>query len=349
MRIRKLRTGFTLVELLVVIAIIGVLVGLLLPAVQAAREAGRRLQCSNNLKQMSLASTSFETAKRRAVPYQSVFAVNKNAAGTTYKVGGWAVTILPYIEEQVLADLWDDTSLNASWATYNDLFPSIPGFQCPTDTSNDTEAFAKNSYAINAGFYYAESPTATLTALGYPAAVNAQVLRATAKENSASYNHAPADGYGYNASGLKYAGFRDGTSSTILYSENLQADAWNSVSLGSNDTVRHRIGIGWLYRLDNPAQTTKVDSTNTVITADQVLPVNRINGDKLNPANKGLAIAARPSSQHSGTVNIALADGSVRGLSDTIDYHIYTALMTPMSGQSDAPFHKYPLKATDYE
>ena len=348
MRKRKFETGFTLVELLVVIAIIGVLVGLLLPAVQAAREAGRRLQCSNNLKQVTLASTNFETTKKKCVPYQSTFAVNKTGGSSSYKVGSWVVTLLPFMEEQPVADLWNDTALNSSWATYTDLFPSLPGLQCPTDTTNDAEPLAKNSYAINTGFFPIFLASQA-TPLGYTGTFNAQVTKATAKENSASYNGASADGYGYNATGLKYAGFRDGLSSTILYSENLQADAWNSVSLGADDTARYRIGIGWLYRLDDPSKTTKVDSTNTVITADQVLPVNRINGDKLNPSIKGQAVAARPSSMHTGVVNIALADGSVRTMSDTIDYHIYTSLMTPMTAQSDAPYHRYVLKATDYE
>ena len=347
---RKLgtRAGFTLVELLVVIAIIGVLVGLLLPAVQAAREAGRRTQCANNIKQLALGSTNFETTRKKAVPYQAAFALTRSGSVTSYKVGSWAVSLFPYLEQQPLLDLWNDPTLNAGWAGNAELFSTIPSLECPSDTSNDNEVNARNSYAINTGFFPVFL-AGQETPLGYAIPVPAQVARATAKENSGSYNAAPNDGHAPNAAGLKYAGFRDGLSNTLLWSENMQADAWNSVSLGADDTVRYRLGFGWMYRLDNPAQTTKVDASNNPIIADQVVPVNRINGDKLNPSIKGTIPAARPSSNHSGVVNIGLADGSVRTLNEIIDYHVYTALVTPMTAQSDAPFHRYNLKAADYE
>ena len=91
--------GFTLVELLVVISIIGILVALLLPAVQAAREAARRMQCGNNLKQIGLALHNYHTAVR-TFPYGADFA-------GTYTGATWAASILPYLEQQnmIQADL----------------------------------------------------------------------------------------------------------------------------------------------------------------------------------------------------------------------------------------------------
>jgi prepilin-type N-terminal cleavage/methylation domain-containing protein len=345
MRKRTLKTGFTLVELLVVIAIIGVLVGLLLPAVQAAREAGRRTQCANNLKQMALASTNFETTKKRCVPYQELFGVRKQPYGA--KIGSWAVTLLPYIEEQSLADVWIDPTNSptdpSAWASYSqDWFPRIPGFVCPSDNFSDDELFASNSYAINAGFYYVY----TNGPPGFAALSNDEKeLRATAKQNSASYNGAP--GFGFNKTGLKYSGYRDGLSSTLLWSENLQAKSWNSVSAGPDNSVRHFIGFGWLYRLDSPSSVTS--GNNAVSQSDPVQEINRINGDKLNESKYGTIDAARPSAMHTGVVNGALADGSTRTFSDAMDYHVYSALLTPMTGQSDVPFNKYILKAADYE
>ena len=88
--------GFTLVELLVVIAIIGILVALLLPAIQAAREAARRSQCLNNLKQMSLASANFESTNNKLPPSRM-----------PCQIGTWAVALWPYVEQQSLADAWD--------------------------------------------------------------------------------------------------------------------------------------------------------------------------------------------------------------------------------------------------
>jgi prepilin-type N-terminal cleavage/methylation domain-containing protein len=101
------RRGFTLVELLVVIAIIGILIALLLPAVQAAREAARRAQCSNNLKQIGLAILNYESA-------QTVF-----PPGGLYRSSGyghsWWVRMLPYVEQEQIEGLFDDRSGSTGW------------------------------------------------------------------------------------------------------------------------------------------------------------------------------------------------------------------------------------------
>ena len=99
------RSGFTLVELLVVIAIIGVLVALLLPAIQAAREAARRSQCVNNMKQLGLGALNFESAKKQLPP--SGQCDSTGGASTTYMVHSVATYILPYIEQQTIYDMFD--------------------------------------------------------------------------------------------------------------------------------------------------------------------------------------------------------------------------------------------------
>ena len=105
MRKFSYRNGFTLVELLVVIAIIGILVGLLLPAVQAAREAARRMQCGNNLKQMGLALHNYESGFKKLPP--AAYGANPlkgEPSGEDDDGFGWMVSILPYIEQQSLYD-----------------------------------------------------------------------------------------------------------------------------------------------------------------------------------------------------------------------------------------------------
>ena len=122
---QKLRPGFTLVELLVVIAIIGVLVGLLLPAVQAAREAARRMQCSNNLKQIALPMHNYESTYRSLPP---AYTVDEN--GTP--LHSWRTLLLPYMEQQALyqkIDLtkpWDHPENAAAYET------RVSIFECPS-------------------------------------------------------------------------------------------------------------------------------------------------------------------------------------------------------------------------
>ncbi|MBB3209501.1 prepilin-type N-terminal cleavage/methylation domain-containing protein [Rhodopirellula rubra] len=181
---KRLRPGFTLVELLVVIAIIGVLVGLLLPAVQAAREAARRMSCSNNFKQLGLAVHNYHSAYNQ-LPMQG--------GGTTKEVGAspsasglaqvaadvpaatnalelsWLVGLTPFIEQQAL---WEQISnprqipagifqpmgptprrrlQDHSKFPYDPWVTEVPGFRCPSDPGVGLPAFARTNYAACMG------------------------------------------------------------------------------------------------------------------------------------------------------------------------------------------------------
>ena len=120
--LRSHRPGFTLVELLVVIAIIGVLVALLLPAVQSAREAARRMSCSNNLKQLSLGLHNYEDTHKAFPP-----------AGIDSNHMGWAVMLLPYIEQKALFDQFNFN--RGSWNSFNRITlvqgVRIKAYLCP--------------------------------------------------------------------------------------------------------------------------------------------------------------------------------------------------------------------------
>lgn len=146
------RSGFTLVELLVVIAIIGVLVALLLPAVQAAREAARRTSCGNNIRQLGLAAQNFHDTMGYLPPSR----LANNSANNQTNWMTWAVVILPYIEQANFADAWD---LRKAYETHPEATTkqAVAAFFCPSRRapnsvfSNDTPSGALSDYAACGG------------------------------------------------------------------------------------------------------------------------------------------------------------------------------------------------------
>lgn len=149
------RRGFTLIELLVVIAIIAILIALLLPAVQQAREAARRTQCKNNLKQMGIAFHNFQDVHQQlpngARDGSDTDPLNDCCNSETRRGWSWAYHILPYMEQQNLFDLGDE---NDPIGTQNLVAQqAVKGFYCPTrrDPVADGSGFYRNDYAGNAG------------------------------------------------------------------------------------------------------------------------------------------------------------------------------------------------------
>lgn len=202
----KSRRGFTLVELLVVIAIIGILVGLLLPAVQAAREAARRMQCSNNMKQLGLATHNYESTYKR-LPSGWV------SNGLSGEPGwGWSAALLPFMEGSNLANRID-WRLAIEEATHDDVRVSVvPTFLCPSDP-------APNIFGIAEGDGHGHEHESSID--------DGEILFRISKSNyvgmfgtfeleDAPYN---GDGMYYGNSRIKFRDVTDGLSNTIMVGE----------------------------------------------------------------------------------------------------------------------------------
>ncbi len=157
------RGGFTLVELLVVIAIIGILVALLLPAVQSARESARRMKCVNSLRNLALAVLNYESS-RGVLPPSTTVDLTEDSTGNN---GSWGIhgRILPYLEEQAVADLVDLEQAWDSQMAIDGLQISV--FSCPTDrsanvlrdTGDSRPDLYPTSYGFNMGTWFVFDPT----------------------------------------------------------------------------------------------------------------------------------------------------------------------------------------------
>ncbi len=217
------QNGFTLVELLVVIAIIGILVGLLLPAVQAAREAARRMQCSNNLKQLGLAALNYESTFSKFPP-NHIFArpiINPTTANGAADVvnmecWGWHVLLMPQFEQTAMYNQLNVTQIslmgfirNATPAQFALLQQEISTFRCPSDSG---ESIAKPARHWGGGV-----GTAASSRGNWESGLTNYVSNRGVRDNPQTVK----DCFGVLQENLaqKIGGITDGTSNTIIFGE----------------------------------------------------------------------------------------------------------------------------------
>ena len=310
--------GFTLVELLVVIAIIGILIALLLPAVQAAREAARRSQCSNNIKQLGLAFHNYHDTFKSFPPGYGIMRTAYGAGGGGGIELTWCVRLFPFIEQTALADIVD-WNTNYHVSQHPVYAARIPAFECPSDAeavirmnedgtcipTNTSYKFGRLSYGGNFGLGCMECPIVGKVATVPP--INPMTERV---RGVLSFNW-----------GIQMSGLTDGTSQTALVAE---------IIVGSGCYYRgmHAYDEGCPVMFSYTPNSAVPDMGPSCTAAVQALQPPQapcISGSK----NKPLHTAR---SYHPGGVQVGLGDGSVRFVSETIDLFTWQALSTP-SGQ----------------
>jgi prepilin-type N-terminal cleavage/methylation domain-containing protein/prepilin-type processing-associated H-X9-DG protein len=326
---RAFRTGFTLVELLVVIAIIGLLVALLLPAVQAAREAARRSQCQNNLRQLAIAAQNHHAAKGR---FPSGLDQSFFTSAPSYRGSSLFVFLLPYLEEANVLAAWDyNDPLNNTLAGPNSITAAVMSVLiCPSDQ-------IQTNPVVYQGIYYG------LTSYGgnggsrssFPTLATADgVFHTTGPAAEPSTAQLP----------IRLRDITDGTSHVLFFGERSQSDP-------NYDAFA---AMGWAqYPFASTGWWAPVDRRGIGhVTMSAYSPINfRMAYGPANGASNVPPVVNDGTfqyyvdyricswgSEHPGGANFALVDGSVRFIGDDLSQQLLESLSTRAGGEIFDPF-----------
>ena len=310
---RRRRIGFTLIELLVVIAIIAILVALLLPAVQQAREAARRIQCKNDLKQMGLAFHNYYDAHRALPPGYVARGVTPGdpASDETGPGFAWGTLLLPYLEQGPLSNQLNMEGDATDLENLNVARTFIPTFHCPSDTAPQT-------FTVSDGLVDYELGSSNYVGIfGYGSLTNAPGLP-------------NPPGLLFRNSASRFRDITDGVSNTMLLGERASEHDFTSgtAAVDANST--------WYAALPNVMRPSGMMMMGPEGSASLVLGhvgQTMMNGMEMHHTPNNTNHIANFSSRHEGGIQFVMADGSVHFLSENIDYNTFRWLGERADGE----------------
>jgi len=329
------RRGFTLVELLVVIAIIGTLVGLLLPAVQSARERSRQLTCNNNLAELGKAMISFATSGKGRFPGSlQLQAMDPSipSAQDPYPATSaidieisWAAKLLPQIDQKSNWDslLLGNFGLNATIANDASRLPKLDIFLCPSDARTNPKDPAL-TYVANTG--------------ARDALVAAATPQSDYRANGIFNNLVP----GFEGQKVRFpADIKDGSATTLMLSENVHKDESGTTAVNSSWLRTSAFISGTPAQGEQPFGMVWVvpDTGNPSVLNPSPAVQERFNRDTTFPATyAGTGEQfTRPASEHPEIFIAVFVGGNTRSISEAIEYRVYQQLMTPNGAKSIWP------------
>ncbi|QDU78276.1 Type II secretion system protein G precursor [Bremerella volcania] len=312
-RPKKQSRGFTLVELLVVIAIIGVLIALLLPAVQQAREAARRMSCSNQMKQIGLALHNYHDTHLSFPPgavsghvtcVNGTTPLGGNSNECTQTFAPWTVLILPFAEQNSLHDQFDFTRIfspfSSSCSSPNKQyqFEPLEMYKCPSDPNSGGDAPTLNYLACQGG--------------GDPGTVNAELHVACAGTSSPT-RYFFTNGMFYNNSPTRFSDVTDGMTNTFMVGESMY-----HFLLGSHPGIATRETSWASGQLVNSVFATPITlcaAANPINSATPVATTHQL-----------AEMTSTFGSRHPGGCMFTLGDASVRFFSENMDLAVYRSM-----------------------
>jgi prepilin-type N-terminal cleavage/methylation domain-containing protein/prepilin-type processing-associated H-X9-DG protein len=329
-RASLLERGFTLVELLVVIAIIGVLVALLLPAVQAAREAARRTQCANNHKQAGLACINYADAKRFFPPATGNFDDNVPRPPQE-EAWGYIAYILPYIERTALYESFDK---RYSWRDANNEIPTttpLSEFKCPSYDSVQRVVVNSSGYSglfgvsdesplathirgvMGANTQFEDMPFFCDTLVGpYHLKTKSNGECAGSSDGGSDGGYTAINGVIVHGSTVRFKNITDGTSKTFVLGE---ASFGDHIDNSNRSWIAGMVGNRFYYSSKNV--TYAINS-----------------GARPGPQRNNMGFG----SQHPGGCHFALADGSVHFVTENVELRMLFNLASRNDGQATGGF-----------